>query len=372
MRHSMPLSFEEAVMDVSAGNNKVQKINYLKSGKFPIVDQGQELVGGYSNLANDVVKGDGPWIVFGDHTRVFKFIDFPFCMGADGVKVLIPRSTELLDTKYLYHFLVAHPVESAGYSRHFRFLKRLMIHVPPLDEQRRITAIFDKLDAVRQARKQTIAFLKSLRQSFFLSRFDDLQSLPFVPIAELLREPLTNGISPSKGGDFTANVLTLDAVTSGAFKQERHKLGHFKDSLPESKLVRRGDFMVARGNGNLNLVGRGALIEQEVSNVAYPDTMISVRLDRARVDPLYLSFVWGEDIVRQQIERSAKTTNGTYKINQASLSDIQVPMPSRERQKNMSEFVEKHSQILSCCDAQMVHLDGLVASLQIKCFGAFK
>lgn len=167
------LPFEEAVLDVSGGNKKVQKGDYLAIGAHPIVDQGQEPIGGYSNDEADLVAGRGPWVIFGDHTRSLKFMDRPFCMGADGVKVLVPKHPDRLDARYLYWFLVAHEVPSAGYSRHYKFLKRLHVPLPPLDEQRRIAAILDKADALRQKRKRATALLDSLTQSIFLEMFGE-------------------------------------------------------------------------------------------------------------------------------------------------------------------------------------------------------
>ena len=172
------LDFEDVIRDASSGNTKVQKGDYLSSGKFPIIDQGQDFIGGFTEDADNLVTGEGPWIVFGDHTRALKFVESPFCMGADGVKVLRLKDRKLADLKYVYHFLVSANIPSAGYSRHYKFLKRLQIPLPPLDEQKRIAAILDKADQLRQKRRQAIALLDSLTQSIFLEMFGDPVSNP--------------------------------------------------------------------------------------------------------------------------------------------------------------------------------------------------
>ena len=64
---------------------------YQKTGKFPVIDQGQNFIGGYTNNVSLVYTNSLPVIVFGDHTRAIKFIDFPFAVGADGTKVLKPK-----------------------------------------------------------------------------------------------------------------------------------------------------------------------------------------------------------------------------------------------------------------------------------------
>ncbi|MBK6923737.1 MAG: restriction endonuclease subunit S [Thermomonas sp.] len=103
--------------------------------------------------------------------KAVKFIDFPFAMGADGIKVLKP--VDGCDIKYLYHFLRYSKLPDAGYSRHYKFVKELEVPLPPLPEQRRIAAILDKADALRAKRREAIAKLDQLLQSVFLDMFGD-------------------------------------------------------------------------------------------------------------------------------------------------------------------------------------------------------
>ena len=84
--------FEEVVKDASGGNKKTLKSDFLDKGEFVIVDQGQSLIAGYTNNKELLVKELPPYVVFGDHTRAFKYIDVLFAMGADGTKVLKPKN----------------------------------------------------------------------------------------------------------------------------------------------------------------------------------------------------------------------------------------------------------------------------------------
>ena len=135
-------SFEDCIEKVSYGN-KIQRTEYLSEGKYPVVSQESKLVNGFWNNEADVFDVDKPVIVFGDHTRTLKFIDFSFVLGADGAKIIKPKS--FVDSKFFYYFLQANPLGEKGYARHYRFLKELNLNVPPLPIQQKIVA---KLDAI--------------------------------------------------------------------------------------------------------------------------------------------------------------------------------------------------------------------------------
>ncbi|SHJ68665.1 restriction endonuclease subunit S [Pseudomonas luteola] len=165
------LPFSLAVKDATSEYSKLQKSEYLEQGRFPIVDQGQQKFGGYTNDESLVSLGGCPTIVFGDHTRIFKFIDEPFCLGADGAKVLEPKAE--LDKKFLFYYLSSLNIDSAGYSRHFKFLKENFVPVPPLSEQKRIAAILDKADAIRRKRQQAIQLADDFLRAVFLDMFGD-------------------------------------------------------------------------------------------------------------------------------------------------------------------------------------------------------
>ena len=86
------LRFEKCLERESSSNNlKIFKSDFLKEGEYPIIDQGDNFIAGYTNDKNKVLYEDRPVIVFGDHTRILKYIDFAFALGADGIKVLVPK-----------------------------------------------------------------------------------------------------------------------------------------------------------------------------------------------------------------------------------------------------------------------------------------
>ena len=183
------LPFLDVFKDATGGNIKTPRTEFLEEGEFPVVDQGQVLVACFVNDRSRVCNVIPPVIVFGDHTRSIKYVDFEFAMGADGTKVLVPKVES--DTKYLYYALKAIEIPAAGYSRHYKFLKEIQIPLPPLAEQKRIAGILDAADALRAKRREALAQLDTLLQSTFLDMFGDPVANPMgwdaPPLADFCR-----------------------------------------------------------------------------------------------------------------------------------------------------------------------------------------
>jgi type I restriction enzyme S subunit len=171
------LSFEEAFEDATGGNAKVQTSEYLTAGCLPVIDQGQSEIAGYVDGPELACKAKLPCVIFGDHTRALKWVNTPFVLGADGVKVLVPRDG--VDPRFAFHYLqTVRLPEDLGYSRHFKYLKEIVVPAPPLPEQRRIAAILDKADAIRRKRQEAITLTDELLRSAFLEMFGDPGSNP--------------------------------------------------------------------------------------------------------------------------------------------------------------------------------------------------
>ncbi len=150
----------------------VQKKDYLLTGKYPIISQEKDFISGYCNTEDNLNKNLGEVVIFGDHTRIVKYVDFDFCEGADGVKVL--RPSDNLSAKYLYYFIKWSNIPSNGYSRHFKFLKEVRIKYPK--DKATQQAIASELDAVQEmidGYKAQIADIDSLAQSIFIDMFGD-------------------------------------------------------------------------------------------------------------------------------------------------------------------------------------------------------
>ena len=133
---------------------KIQKTAFGSSGRFPIIDQSQDAIAGWTDDESILVHPTKPLVVFGDHTCALKLIDRPFAQGADGIKIL--QTVEALDPRFLFRVLRARPLESSGYQRHYSKLKEHQIPLPPLEVQKEIVAEIEGYQKVIDAARAVV------------------------------------------------------------------------------------------------------------------------------------------------------------------------------------------------------------------------
>ncbi|WP_005035787.1 restriction endonuclease subunit S [Holophaga foetida] len=367
MKHGWKVfPFTEAIEDVSAGNLKTPQSEFLVSGQFPVVDQGKALVAGYGNDPTRLCKTHLPAIVFGDHTRCFKFIDFPFCIGADGVKVLRPKVEA--DEKYLFHFLCNVELIDAGYDRHFKHLKRIDVVIPPLPEQRRIAAILDQAEALRAKRRAALAKLDTLAQSIFIEMFGDpalnLRKWPISTIAEVA-EQVTDGehLTPLRSSE-GIKLLSARNIRDGFID-----FGNV-DYIPQSEHERikrrcnpsRGDVLISCSGS----IGRVASVE-----VDEPFSLVrSAALVRPRSSVIHNKFL--EHYLRTPALRARmeKRANASSQANlfQGQIRELPVLVPPMAEQRRFVALMMAVDQLAIPYHTSALHLDSLFASLQHRAF----
>lgn len=138
-------AFSDLISSISTNTKKIKGKEYLSRGIYPVVDQGQEFISGYFNNSVNVINENNPVILFGDHTRIVKYLDFPFVPGADGVKVFTPANG--LNPRLLYFLTIylSHLFPSKGYARHFHHIEKSKVAIPSIETQNILASKIDSL-----------------------------------------------------------------------------------------------------------------------------------------------------------------------------------------------------------------------------------
>jgi len=361
--------FSEIFYDATKEGRKIPQENYLAQGKYPIIDQGKKAIAGYTDDPNGLYT-NVPAIIFGDHTRILKYIDTPCFLGADGVKLLKAKDASA-NYKYLYYALSAAKIPDTGYNRHFKWLKEISITLPLHDEQHRIVGILDKLTFLISLRKQQLAKLDELVKARFVEMFGDPVNNPFGWETMVLAD-----LGNCKNG------MNFHAEDSGT---EIHCLGvgDFKDlsaindvkklpvvslnEMPSNDyLLQDGDIVFVRSNGNKALVGRSLAVYPGNVPTTFSGFCIRFRLDSETVLTDYLLMVLKTDSMREKmVGRGANIQN----LNQQILSQLIIPVPPLQLQQQFSSVNKQINECRLTIQQSLDKLEVLKKSLMQEYFG---
>jgi len=175
MKQNWEISELEKCLEKVTYTNKIQRKDFKDEGIYPIVSQEKEYINGYWDNENDLFLVEKPVVIFGDHTQVLKYVDFSFVLGADGVKILIPKKH--IDSRYFYYYMQNVDLGSLGYARHYRLLKEIDVQYPSsLPEQQRIVSILDEafaaIDKAKANAEQNLKNAKELFESYLQGVFE--------------------------------------------------------------------------------------------------------------------------------------------------------------------------------------------------------
>ena len=161
----------DRLVDTVTPPKKLPTSSYAVKGDFPIIDQSQNAICGWTDDREALIQDDLPLIIFGDHTCILKLLDRPFAQGADGIKILKPRPR--IGTSYLYQYLSYRPVVTEEYKRHYSILKEKVVLFPDFKtgEQQKIADCLSSLDELITAQARKVDALKTHKKGLMQQLF---------------------------------------------------------------------------------------------------------------------------------------------------------------------------------------------------------
>ena len=369
MKHNLQ-PFDHVFKDNTSGNRKFLSSEYKPSGLLAIVDQGQNEIAGFTDDIDSACKIKLPCVLFGDHTKKIQYQEMPFALGADGVKAL--EVAEGVEPKYAYYALSRFRFpDGTGYSRHFKFLKKAVIPLPPLDEQRRIASILDKADAIRRKRQEALKLADDLVKSQFIEMFGDPVTNPkgweIKPVAKVITHA-NNGMS-RRGHDENGDiVLRLVELQGGYIDYANPNRITLTEAEKKRYLLVDGDFLFARVNGNPENVGRCAVFEGLTEDVYHNDHIIRVRFDADQINGWYANALLNGPYGKAEMKDKIKTSAGQYTINQEGIGSVNIPLPPLPLQNEFAAFVEQADKSKFIMQQQLSEIEALSSALKQEYF----
>ncbi|MES0856605.1 restriction endonuclease subunit S [Geobacillus sp. G4] len=364
------LKFSDVLRDETKNAKKIKKEEYLAQGSYPIIDQGKDYIAGFTN-DGDGIYDKSPLIIFGDHTRILKYIDFPIFIGADGVKLLknVFSEEEVL-TKYIYYYLRTVNIPDTGYNRHFKFLKEVVIPIPSIDLQKRIVSVLDKAQELIDKRKAQIEALDQLTQSVFLEMFGDPATNPkkwpmgFIKDLALKTQYGTSKKASEDTGKYP--ILRMNNITyEGHWDLTDLKYVDLDDKEVEKYLVHKGELLFNRTNSK-ELVGKTAVyrFEKPMAFAGYLVKLIPNEKANAEFISAYLNSKYGKSILFSM----AKNIVGMANINAEELKSIKIYIPPKQLQDQFAEIVQKIESQRELFKKGLVELEKNFNSLMQRAF----
>ena len=328
--------FDEVFVDKTKYGTKLKTSDYKECGKYPIIDQGQETIAGYTDAEDGVFK-EVPVIIFGDHTRVIKYVDKPFFLGADGVKVLRSKYLDA-NYRYLFYALLNLKIPNTGYNRHFKWLKEAKIQYPTLKQQEKVVGILDKIEEVIAARNKQLNALDELIQARFVEMFGDpvcnSHDLPEATLPEL--GEFGRGVSKHRprndsnllGGRYPL-IQTGDVATSElyitSYTNTYSELG-----LKQSKMWKKGTLCITIAA----TIAKTAIL---AFDACFPDSVVGfIANEKTNNVFVHYWFTFFQSILEAQAPESAQKN-----INLKILSELKIIVPKKELQDEFVTFVNQ-------------------------------
>lgn len=365
----MKKKFDEVFVDKTKYGTKIKTDEYNKNGKHLIIDQGQTDVAGYTDLEEGLFT-EVPVVIFGDHTRVIKYVDKPFFLGADGTKVLRSKIADA-NYKYLYYALKSVKLPNTGYNRHFKWLKEVEIQYPEISKQKEIADILDRINRIINARKTELHKLDDLIKARFVEMFGN----PEINDMHWDEHKLSDELSVIGGYAFKSDsfqedgipVLRIGNINAGVFRPINLVFWEKDDTLFKY-LMYPGDLVMSlTGTVGKDDYGNVCILGSEYEMYYLNQRNAKLEL-KDGLDKYYLAELLKFPQIKKRltgISRGVRQAN----ISNKDILDLSVPIPPMKLQQQFADFVTQVDKSKVAVQKALDETQKLFDSLMQRYFG---
>ena len=335
-------SYNEILSDVTKTATKIPQSDYLDTGKYRIFDQGKEYSVGFSNDEQGVVS-DYPYIIFGDHTRVVKYVNEPCFIRADGVKLLKVINKDF-NPRFVYYNILAKPIENQGYARHFKFLKEIQFTEKTLSVQTNIVTELDTIQSAIDNKKQQLSLLDEAVKSRFIEMFGDIlagkykfETRKLGEISEVgsshrvfTTEFVEHGIPFYRGTE-------IGELANGKIPQKPYYISeeHYQRLIAQDSKPQIGDLLMP----SICNKGQVWMVDTEEPFYYKDGRVLSISPNREIYNSKYLQYFMREKTLVEYPKLGSGSTFAEFKI--FLLKDIDILTPPLSLQNDFASFVQQ-------------------------------
>ena len=356
----MVKKFDEIFEDCTKYGVKIKTDEYQQSGKHLIIDQGQNQIAGYTDRTNGIFD-NVPAIIFGDHTRIIKYVDQPFFLGADGTKILRSKCHDA-NYKYLYYALTNSKIPDTGYNRHFKWLKEIQIEYPDKKKQQEIVEVLDKINSILGYRQQQLAKLDELVKSRFIEMFgteDEIDNWPCTTVGDVADVCVGVVIKPTQY--YADNgVPAFRSLNIGEMKVKDADWVYFTEEghqKNQKSVIRKNDVLIVRSGAP----GTACVATEKYDGYNAVDIIIA-HPNNDRINSVFLAAYTNYPHGMNQI-RSKTGGAAQQHFNVGGYKSLRLALPPMDLQNQFVTFVEQTKKSKSAIQQSLEKLEILKKAL---------
>ncbi|MDE0555478.1 MAG: restriction endonuclease subunit S [Candidatus Poribacteria bacterium] len=370
--HWKILPFTDCLKKVKAKRkSSIPKRDYQESGEFPVIDQGASFIAGWTNSVESIISDNLPLVIFGDHTRIFKYVDFPFALGADGTKLLYAND-DILNPHFFYYALLNLKVPNKGYNRHYRYLQEFSVVCPPLPEQRAIAHILQTIQEAKFTRQRELALARERKAALMDVLFSygtkgeprketEIGEIPeswevvrFGNATTLTKKP--RDLRYSEYNEIPFIPMELIPIAK-LFSQEF--ILKTNDELKSGTYFEPGDILLSKITPSFEN-GKQCIFKQLPTPFGIATTeVIPIREVEGISDISYLFYYLLLPNVRTSLAGKMQGTTGRQRLSKDALVNLQIPLPPLPEQRAIATVFQAIDTKIAALEQEAQHLDEL-------------
>ena len=357
--------FNDVFTDCTKYVTKLKTSEYKESGKNIIIDQGQNEIAGYTNNEEGLFE-DIPALIFGDHTRCIKYINKPFYIGADGVKILKIK-LEKANYKYWYYALKNINIPNTGYNRHFKWLKGLSFKKHTLIEQQKIVDKLDIISVLINQRQLQLKLLDDLIKARFVEMFGDIHNSKLYPYVNIdsITTVLSGGTPDRKVEEYWDNgsirwVKTTE-LQNCVITDTEERITQAGMDNSSAKIVPIGSVLIAMYGQGKTRGMTGYLAVECTTNQACACILPTKKINQI--------FLWKYMILSYDKLRNMAKGGNQPNLNIGLIKKFPILFPPIELQNQFADFVKEVDKSKFEVKKSLEKTQQLYESLMQKYFG---
>ena len=344
-------TLDSLVSYVQPGPYIVSSTEYDAHYSTPVLTAGQSFILGYTNEEEGIYNASSqkPVIIFDDFTTSFQWVDFDFKVKSSALKILKIKDKQEADFRYIYMAMKTIHFIPTNHMRHWISLySKFEIPLPPLNIQKEIVSILDSFTSLIDKMKQE-AEMRKKQMGYYREKLFSFgkEECEWRTLNELFT--FKNGINKEKN-DFGRGTPIINYVDvyrkRGLVKEDIKGLVNSNASEQSRYKCKKGDVFFTRTSETKEEVGFPAVLLEDIENCVFSGFVLKATPTTDLLDTHYCKYCFFTYQFRKEVIKSATYTTRAL-TNGTSLSKISIPVPSREKQRQIASILDTFETYIS-------------------------